>query len=1634
MTVKLERYRCILIGAESLLIECGELLLRQGHEIVGVVTATRKVADWAASRSLRTVAADGDYVAALRAEPFDFLFSITHLALIPAEALALPLRGAINFHDGPLPRSAGLNTPVWALLNGETDYAVTWHYLADGVDTGDILAQKPVEIAANDTALTLNTKCFEKGLESFAELIGLLAVGPIVPRPQDFSSRRVYGKHERPAAAGLLDWSKPATELDRLVRALDHGRYRNPLNIAKVRRFGVNHLVVQAAIVDPSAIVDADPGTIVDVGPAGVRVACGEGVLELQTFALPCGKRQPAEAAALAHGWKVGDRFERLSAEAVEQVSALNAQLARGETFWARRLQTLDAVAVPYVSAEVKPAEVPVFHEARQTLPPAFLERFANIGAAEAIVAAFATYLARVGEKTSFDLGYADTAQHAVLEGLEGWAARHVPLRCDVDATLPLNEIVARHAAEFAAVRKRVSYLNELTARAPELHDRPELADGRALPIVVDVRDDVESFRAATGSQLNFVVSLKQRTIRWVYDAATVPSASFATLRQQFAQFLAGLAASPTAPTAEVELLSAMEKRLIVRDWNATAVDYRRDVCIHTLFAEQAARTPDAVAVVFEDRELTYRALYERAERMALHLRTLGIGPDRLVGIHLERSENLVVAVMATLMAGGAYLPLDPNYPDDRIAFMIADAAAPVIITERETRDRLPTNSAALVEIDGDWNASASAAANVATAAVAPQNLAYVIYTSGSTGKPKGVMIEHRNAINFFVGMDQRLDRNPVGTWLAVTSLSFDIHVLELLWTLTRGFKVVVYRDRERTALPGPRTSPSAAVLVHPGADGDARGPSRHSAKPIDFSLFYFSADSEEHGRDKYRLLLEGSRWADEHGFTAVWTPERHFHSFGGLYPNPAVTGAAVAAITKNVQIRAGSVVLPLHHPARVAEQWQVVDNLSNGRVGVSVAAGWQPNDFVLMPENYADAKNVMFRDLEVVKRLWRGESVEFPGTTGEPVAIRTLPRPIQNELPVWITTAGNLDTYRRAGEIGANVLTHLLGQSVEELAPKIAAYRAARAAAGFDPATGIVSLMLHTFVGTDEDRVRETVRGPLKAYLGTSLNLLKQYAWSFPAFKRPEGTTVDATSDFATLSADEQDALLDFAFERYYETSGLFGTAATAQAMVDRLKAIDVNEIACLVDFGIPTETVLEHLPQLNDVRIAANRTAQTLLPPGEGARRADEGSGRFASSTIANLPHPGPLPTGEGVQAAADDFSLAAQIVRHGVTHFQCTPSLARILLSDDAGRAAAKNLKNFLVGGEALPVDLARELHAIVGGRVLNMYGPTETTVWSTSHELDDVGGPVPIGRPLANQQAYILDRQRQPVPVGVAGELYLAGDGVTRGYLHRPELTAERFVADPFANRPDARMYRTGDLVRFRGDGVIEFLGRTDHQVKIRGHRIELGEIESRIVDDPRVAQCVVVPREAGPGDVRLVAYYVTAAAPGVAATVDEAELRAHVRAKLPEYMVPQHFVSLAALPLTPNGKIDRKALPAFDAAVAAPATVYAAPTNDLERQIATLWQELLGREQVGADDNFFDLGGHSLLVVRMHRRLAQLTTLPVALTDLFRFPTVRTLAAHLANGTAPNDAAKEGTDRAQQRRELQERRRRLPTKR
>lgn len=345
----------------------------------------------------------------------------------------------------------------------------------------------------------------------------------------------------------------------------------------------------------------------------------------------------------------------------------------------------------------------------------------------------------------------------------------------------------------------------------------------------------------------------------------------------------------------------------------------------------------------------------------------------------------------------------------------------------------------------------------------------------------------------------------------------------------------------------------------------------------------FFSSQPGRSGSGPYGLVIEAARFADAHGFSAVWTPERHFHEFGGIFPNPALTGAALAMVTRNLRIRAGSLISPLHDAVRIAEEWAVVDNLSGGRVEVAFGSGWNVNDFVFFPAAYAERHAVMYRQMDEVRRLWAGEALLRTNGAGKEVEVRAFPRPVQPRLPMWLTASGNSeDTFVAAGERGAGLLTSMIFQDAATLKRRIQLYRDAREGAGHSR-EGRVAVMLHTFVGPDLDDVRERVRAPMREYLRSAVGLENRGAQG--GGRISGGLKAPAQE----IPDDMMEELLDITFERYFDTASLLGTPEKCAEQVARLEDAGVDEVACLIDFGLAEGEVLAGLEQLHAMRALA-------------------------------------------------------------------------------------------------------------------------------------------------------------------------------------------------------------------------------------------------------------------------------------------------------------------------------------------------------------------------------------------------------------------------------------------------------------
>ncbi|MDO6434615.1 LLM class flavin-dependent oxidoreductase [Flavitalea sp. BT771] len=986
-----------------------------------------------------------------------------------------------------------------------------------------------------------------------------------------------------------------------------------------------------------------------------------------------------------------------------------------------------------------------------------------------------------------------------------------------------------------------------------------------------------------------------------IFDKSTIEH-----LTHNFSRLLKIMVSQPSAPLDQLIYLGAADIHRLLVTFNDTEVRFDEEATIIELFEAQAGRTPLQTALVCQGRALNYHELNALSNRLADYLKkNYMVRTGDMIGIRLHRSEWMLITILGVLKSGGAYIPIDPDSPDERVAYVLSDSKCKVVIDStilqviRQTLDyQDPEDHPGLVRA---------------------ADLAYCIYTSGSTGQPKGCLLTHANVVSFFAGMNEIFGKDA-GTMLAVTNYTFDISVLELIWTLTLGYKVILQQNARELS-----------------------GPADVTSRPLDFSLFYFgnaSLPDSAGDEEKYRLLLDGAKYADRNGYTAVWTPERHFHEFGGLYPNPSVTGAALSSITRNISIRAGSVVLPLHNPLRVAEEWSVLDNLSGGRVGIACASGWHSNDFVLSSGNYQQRHELMYGLIDTIRRLWKGGSVAMKDGNGLLKETRIFPRPIQQELPMWLTSANHIETFVAAGRKGMNVLTHLLGETVEGLAVKIKAYRTSLADNGHDPDKGKVALMLHTYIGDSKEETYEKARQPFTDYLRTSASLLKNMA-----------VGLDMDMEAATFSEQDMNTLLEHAFKRYVSSASLIGTVPECKAMIDRLQHIGVDEIACLIDFGVEYNAVMKSLELLTTIK----------------------NSYEDKTADVSTFGH-----------------SLQTQLKKHKPTHLQATPSMMTLMQQD---LQFFRPLKKLILGGERLPLTLVKELYReLPEVEIYNMYGPTETTIWSTCSKVHRQADKIHIGRPIANTRIYILDGNRNLLPIGVIGELYIGGKGVARGYLQRPDLSASRFLDDPFV--PGGKCYRTGDYAKWLPDGNIEYVGRRDDQVKIRGHRIELGEIEAALRSHPLVEMAAVVVKEFPGMEAELIAYIV---APE---KLNTPSLRSTLGRKLPAYMIPERFVQLPSLPLTPNGKVDRRRLPDPSERSLDSGTRFEAPANEIENRIARIWQEILNRDNVSVTDNFFDAGGNSVRIVRMVMALNKVFDKKTSVATAFKFTNIRSLAAYL----------------------------------
>ena len=761
----------VLMGQNSMLVECARLLLHRGHQIRGVVSPTPQIRTWATEEGLPVTDFGPGLLDFLTAGPFDYLFSVVNSRMLPAEVLELPRELAINFHDALLPRDAGVHASTWAVLNGARRHGVTWHVMTTEVDGGDILKQSPVTVEATDTSYTVNVKCMQAGISSFAELVDELAGQRATRIVQDRGLRTYHARTTRPPGALTLSWRHSAQEIDAAVRATDFGAHPNEFGTVKLRH-GTAFVIVRESelCAEPST---AAPGTVVSMSPADVTVATVSHDLRLTRLTTLSGAALTPQALGLCPG----HQFPELDPAHAQTLTVAYRDAMRHEPYWVDRLADLTPLDLPHretsttiVGYQPLPVEVPA------TYP------------AEAVLAATLAFLGRVTGEADSGVGLRGHIGSIVDAQL---FATTVPIRVPV----PAGDFPGYRAEVGRRVREAVehgTYPRDIVARYPRLRDRHWIGEG--LPITVELVDDLNTPAVPDPATALLVRISREGGCRWLIADPVLPAQSAAQLRDAFLTFLRGL---DDHDLDQAPLISSEERHRLLVEVNHTTREVPATT-LPVLFEQQVARTPENTAVVFRDTEVSYAQLNTRANHLAHLLLDRGVGPEAFVALALPRSVDMIVALLAVLKAGAAYLPIDPDYPNARLHFMLHDAHPTCLITTTHTEiiDLAAASEVPVILLDHHHthqelthHPTTDPQDTDRTTPLLPQHPAYLIYTSGSTGTPKAVLTTHQSLTQYLRWSAERY-AGLRGRALVHSTLSFDLTVTGLHVPLIVGGSV----------------------------------------------------------------------------------------------------------------------------------------------------------------------------------------------------------------------------------------------------------------------------------------------------------------------------------------------------------------------------------------------------------------------------------------------------------------------------------------------------------------------------------------------------------------------------------------------------------------------------------------------------------------------------------------------------------------------------------------------------------------------------------------------------------------------------------------------------------------------------
>lgn len=790
-------FSCYVIGETSLAQQCGELLLERGHRIYGVISPNPAVLQWAVEKKIPSLPSLDACDSFLRQHEFDYLFSIVNNAVLPDKTLALPQKQAINFHDALLPRYGGIHATSWAIMNREKNHGITWHVMTSRIDAGPILKQQAIALQPDETALSLNIKCYQAARAAFAELIDELSSGTAVEKPQNLVTRSYFGRDRRPPAGCLISWDRSAEDIDAFVRALDFGHYSNPLGVPKIKIDGAFVIITRLALTRQQS--SAAPGTILAITENDITVATSTTNVLITGLLSLDGHRLPITAAVTQYRLKPGYRISAPDAAAAQTLGDLYRQTCRSESFWIRRLADLQPLAIPDMRLAAIPDQSGRFKIFSRDIPETLLQPgmgdIPDSRPWQYLFTLFAAFLARHTGVPEFHLGLQTEALGKLFEQHAGFFATTLPVRCCVDLEKPLSALLPALLQELVMVCSHTTYPRDMLLRYPEIKSTAAVR----LPIIVQQIASPATIECRPEADLMLTATDDGRRLQLSFATPAIDADYAQSIAEQFFAFVDAVAADPATQLNRIPLVSAEQRGKILHLRNDTQRDFNRGLCMHQLFEQQADCQPDAVATIAEGTSWTYRELNLRANRIGRFLRLQGVSPGMLVGICLERSHDMIAGLLGILKAGAAYVPLEPSNPHERIAAIVRKAGIGCILSQKKFEQLLSGTGARSIMLDAEPEALAAQDGEKNQPCQAkPTDTAYVIFTSGSTGTPKGVVVSHQPAINLFEWVYRICGFGPDDCVLFVTSLGFDLSVFDVFGVLGCGGKIHIASDSQR--------------------------------------------------------------------------------------------------------------------------------------------------------------------------------------------------------------------------------------------------------------------------------------------------------------------------------------------------------------------------------------------------------------------------------------------------------------------------------------------------------------------------------------------------------------------------------------------------------------------------------------------------------------------------------------------------------------------------------------------------------------------------------------------------------------------------------------------------------------------